>query len=201
MKFLRKTHWAAIIIAGMWFCMTALCLNAASTTVIPANPVVVIQTSLGDITVELYPDKAPKTVENFLSYVKEGHYRGTIFHRVISGFMIQGGGFTPSMTKKGTKPPIPNEAANGLKNERGTIAMARTTVVDSATAQFFINVKNNEGLNHTGKTPDKFGYAVFGKVIAGMEVVDKINAVATGSKGGLNDVPNKPVIIKAITIQ
>src|SRR5262245_50643420 len=159
------------------------------------NPVVVISTSLGDITVELDAAKAPLSVENFLTYVKAGHYNGTIFHRVIKGFMIQGGGMTPDMKEKPTRPPIKNEAANGLKNERGTIVMARTSQVDSATSQFFINTgTNNTFLDH--KVRD-YGYAVFGKVIDGMAVVDKIEGVKTQP----GDVPVEPVIIKSIRVK
>jgi len=163
-----------------------------------ANPSVVIETSRGDITVELNAEKAPLTVANFLSYVDEKFFDGTIFHRVIANFMIQGGGMTPDMRQKPTKPPVKNEADNGLKNDRGTIAMARTGVVDSATAQFFINVENNTFLNFRGKTPDAYGYAVFGVVTAGLEVVDAIRAVKTTSKGHHDDVPSDPVVIKTI---
>jgi peptidyl-prolyl cis-trans isomerase A (cyclophilin A) len=164
----------------------------------PAAPRVVLSTSEGDITVELNAAKAPKTVENFLAYVKSGHYDGTIFHRVIDGFMIQGGGFTPDMKQKPTRAPIPLESKNGLKNERGTIAMARTSVPDSATSQFFINVVDNPRLDYPN--PDGNGYAVFGKVVAGMEVVDKIRAVPTTSAGGHQNVPAKPVLIRAARI-
>ena len=159
-----------------------------------ANPVVVMETSEGTIKVELWADKAPKTVENFLSYVDEKFYDGTIFHRIIEDFMIQGGGMTPDMAEKKTHPPIKNEAKSDVKNVRGTIAMARTGVVDSATAQFFINVVDNKFLDHAGESPRSFGYAVFGKVIDGMDVVDKIKAVQTGA----NDVPVKVVLIKTI---
>jgi len=165
------------------------------------KPVVQFETSMGIIKVELYPDKAPVTVKNFLTYVREGHYDGLIFHRVIRDFMVQGGGFTKEMKERGTKhPPIKNEADNGLKNERGTLAMARTSVVDSATAQFFINTVNNDFLNHRTKTPQGYGYAVFGKVIEGMEVVDKIRAVPTGSSGIHQDVPKQPVILLKATV-
>ena len=160
-----------------------------------SNPVVVLETSKGDIEIELYPDKAPITVENFLGYVNEGFYDGLIFHRVISNFMIQGGGFDKDMNEKPTKDTIKNEADNGLKNEKGTIAMARTMVVDSATAQFFINVVDNPSLDHSSKTIQGYGYAVFGKVISGMDVVDKIKSVETGSNGMHQDVPKEPVII------
>ena len=165
------------------------------------KPVVQFETSMGVIKVELYPDKAPITVKNFLTYVREGQYDGLIFHRVIRDFMVQGGGFTKEMKERGTKhPAIKNEADNGLKNDRGTVAMARTSVVDSATAQFFINTVNNDFLNHRAKTPQGYGYAVFGKVIEGMDVVDKIRAVPTGSSGMHQDVPKQPVILLKATV-
>ena len=159
-----------------------------------------LQTSQGDIVLELYPDKAPTTVANFIQYVKDGFYNGTIFHRVISGFMIQGGGLDAQMNQKPTRAPIKNEADNGLTNDAYTIAMARTAVPDSATAQFFINVADNKNLNHTGKNPAGWGYAVFGKVVQGKEVVDKIKAVATTSKGFHADVPAEPVTIIQATV-
>jgi len=166
-----------------------------------SHPVVKLETSMGDISLELYPDKAPVTVANFLEYVKAGFYNGTIFHRVINGFMIQGGGLDAQMQKKPTRAPIKNEADNGLANDAYTIAMARTGDPDSATAQFFINVANNTRLNHTGKTPPGWGYAVFGKVIQGREVVDKIKAVATTTRGFYENVPQEPVtIIKAVVV-
>jgi cyclophilin family peptidyl-prolyl cis-trans isomerase len=166
------------------------------------NPVVLLETSMGNIKLELFPDKAPISAKNFLAYVNEGHYDGLIFHRVIRGFMIQGGGFTPDMKeRRPAHPPIKNEAGNGVKNERGTLAMARTGVVDSATAQFFINVANNDFLNHKNETPQGFGYAVFGKVIEGMEVVDKIRGVPTGNVRMFQDVPKEPVtILKASAV-
>ncbi len=165
------------------------------------NPVVLLETSKGDIKVELNPEKAPITVKNFLTYVKEGHYDGLVFHRVIRDFMIQGGGFTKEMKEREPKhPPIRNEAGNGLRNERGTIAMARTGVVDSATAQFFINVVDNDFLNHVDETPQRFGYAVFGKVIEGMDVVDKIRAVPTGRVSMFQDVPREAVTIIRVTV-
>lgn len=164
------------------------------------NPVVLMKTSMGDIKLELYPQKAPKTVANFLSYVEDGFYDGTIFHRVIGNFMIQGGGFTLDMKQKETKPSIPNEAGNGLKNLRGTIAMARTSDVNSATSQFFINVVDNPNLDHRDETPKGFGYAVFGKVIEGMDVVDKIKEVKTTTKGYYGDVPVEPVIIQSLKV-
>ena len=163
-----------------------------------AAPRVLLATSLGDITIQLEPEKAPKTVANFLDYVKSGHYDGTVFHRVMDGFMIQGGGFTPEMNQKPTKAPIPLEARSGLKNERGTVAMARTAVPDSATSQFFINVVDNPRLDYPN--PDGNGYAVFGKVVAGMDVVDKIRKVETGSAGGHQNVPVKPVLIRSATL-
>ena len=163
-----------------------------------SNPVVVIETSLGNITVELYQDEAPISVENFLTYVRDDFYAGTIFHRVIKGFMVQGGGMTEDMVRKATNPPIKNEATNGLRNERGTLAMARTAVVDSATAQFFINVANNRALNHESETQAEYGYAVFGKVIDGMDVVVEIEDTPTTTAGPYRDVPSTPVIIKSI---
>jgi cyclophilin family peptidyl-prolyl cis-trans isomerase len=163
------------------------------------KPVVVIETSLGDVTVELDREKAPLSVENFLSYVKDGHYAGTIFHRVIRGFMIQGGGVTADMQRKPTKPPIKNEATNGLKNRRGTIAMARTAEPDSASAQFFINTVDNDALDHKGTGPRDYGYAVFGKVVSGMDVVDKIERVAINPT--MKDVPAEPVTIKNIRLK
>ena len=159
-----------------------------------------LNTSAGDIVVELDAAKAPKTVDNFVQYVKAGQYNGTIFHRVIPGFMIQGGGMTADMTEKSTRAPIPLESKNGLSNARGTIAMARTGVPDSATAQFFINVKDNDRLNATN-APEGNGYAVFGKVIAGMDIVDKIRQVPTGSKAGHDDVPTTPVTIIKATLE
>jgi cyclophilin family peptidyl-prolyl cis-trans isomerase len=164
-----------------------------------SSPRVAFDTSKGRIVVELYPDKAPKTVANFLQYVKSGHYNGVIFHRVIDGFMIQTGGFTADMTQKPTKPPVANEADNGLRNDRGTLAMARTADPNSASAQFFINTVNNDSLNHRGKTPQGWGYAVFGKVVEGMDVVDQITKVRTGNKGGHQNVPVEPVVIQKAT--
>ena len=159
-----------------------------------------IETSMGSITLELDDKKAPVTVKNFLAYAANGHYDGTIFHRVIDGFMIQGGGFTKSMDQKATKEPIKNEAANGLKNKRGTIAMARTMVVDSATSQFFINLVDNDFLDFRAPTPQHYGYAVFGKVTDGMEVVDRIAKVKTGFAGPHQNVPEEPVVIKKVYV-
>tara|TARA_B100000809_G_scaffold260593_1_gene307821 strand:+ start:1404 stop:1985 length:582 start_codon:yes stop_codon:yes gene_type:complete len=163
-----------------------------------SNPMVVIETSLGNITVELYQDEAPISVENFLTYVRDDFYTGTIFHRVIKGFMVQGGGMTEDMVRKATNPPIKNEATNGLRNARGTLAMARTAAVDSATAQFFINVANNRALNHESETQAEYGYAVFGKVIDGMDYVGEIENTPTTTAGPYRDVPSTPVIIKSI---
>ena len=163
-----------------------------------ADPQVDVKTSAGTIRIELYPSKAPKTVENFLQYVRDGHYNGTIFHRVIPGFMVQGGGMTPSMSQKPTRSPVPIESKNGLKNDTGTLAMARTSDPNSATAQFFINVKNNDFLNYPGQ--DGHGYTVFGKVVDGMDVVNKIVAVPTGSQGMHQNVPRTPVVIESMTL-
>lgn len=165
------------------------------------NPVVHLQTNKGNITIELDAENAPISTENFLSYVNDKAYDSTIFHRVIPGFMIQGGGFTADMKQKSTKGEIKNEAANGLKNQRGTLAMARTQVVDSATCQFFINLTDNDFLDHKGVAPHTYGYAVFAKVTEGMDVVDAIAAVATGNNGMHQDVPKEAVIIESATVQ
>jgi peptidyl-prolyl cis-trans isomerase B (cyclophilin B) len=159
-----------------------------------------IETNLGTITLSLNEEKAPATVANFAQYARDGHYDGTIFHRVIDGFMIQGGGFTKEMNQKPTREPIRNEAVNGLKNERGTIAMARTMVVDSATSQFFINLVDNDFLDFSSPTPQGYGYAVFGEVVDGMSVVDAIAKVKTGFFGPHQNVPDTPVVIKKITV-
>ena len=165
------------------------------------NPVVVMDTNLGSMTIELFQDEAPISVENFLQYVNDGFYEGTVFHRVIQQFMIQGGGMTINLNRKQTRTPIKNEATNGLSNERGTVAMARTNIVDSATSQFFINTVDNgsRGLDHRGTDPPSYGYAVFGRVIDGMDVVDKIAAVPTQNVGSTRDVPVDAVIIEAVT--
>ena len=160
-----------------------------------SNPQVVMETSKGDIVLELYPDKAPLTVKNFLDYIDAGFYSGTVFHRVIPGFMLQGGGFSRDMQKKSTLMPVKNEAFNGLKNDRGTIAMARTQDPHSASSQFFINTVDNAFLNYKSQTTAGWGYAVFGKVIKGMEVVDAISKVQTGTQGRFRDVPKTPVEI------
>jgi cyclophilin family peptidyl-prolyl cis-trans isomerase len=163
------------------------------------NPSVLVKTSQGEITIELDQLQAPISVKNFLDYVDAKFYDGTIFHRVIPGFMIQGGGFTPDMKQKTTKAPIKNEAGNGLKNLTGTIAMARTGIVDSATSQFFINVADNAQLNHRDESPAGFGYAVFGKVTAGLDVVKKIEGVKTGPRPPHQNVPDTPVVIESVT--
>ena len=163
-----------------------------------ANPRFRLKTSAGDITVELDEKSAPVSVDNFLQYALEGFYDGTLFHRVIPGFMIQGGGFTPDMVEKPTRPPIKNEATNGLRNLRGSLAMARTQMVDSASAQFFINTVDNAFLDHKRRTPDEFGYAVFGWVTEGMDVVERIEKVPTGTRGAYQDVPLTPVVLVAV---
>jgi peptidyl-prolyl cis-trans isomerase B (cyclophilin B) len=161
-----------------------------------------LHTNHGVFKIELNAEKAPKTVENFLTYVKQGHYDGTVFHRVIDGFMIQGGGFTPGMEQKPTNEPVENEAGNGLKNEKGTLAMARTNDPHSATAQFFINVKDNDFLNFSSPSPQGWGYCVFGKVVEGLDVIDAIRKVKTGSKGFHQDVPVEDVVIeKAVIVE
>lgn len=165
----------------------------------PGNPVVVIETSAGSITVELYKDRAPVSVENFLQYMRDHHYDGTIFHRVVPGYVIQGGGYTPQFVERPTRPPIQNEATNGLTNRRGTVAMARLQSARSATAQFYINLANNPALDHRGYSPGDFGYAVFGRVLEGMEVVDKIGQGKTGTREGMDEVPLETVVIKSVT--
>ncbi|HWP24630.1 MAG TPA: peptidylprolyl isomerase [Candidatus Binatia bacterium] len=165
------------------------------------NPVVLMSTSMGDMRIELDAERAPITTQNFLDYVNAGHYNGLIFHRVIAGFMIQGGGMDAQMNEKKGRAPIKNEAANGLQNKVGTIAMARTNVVDSATSQFFINVKDNDFLNHRSAAPSEYGYAVFGKVIEGMDVVHRIEKVKTGRRGYHDDVPVEAVVIHSVTLE
>jgi cyclophilin family peptidyl-prolyl cis-trans isomerase len=177
--------------------LAVLLAFGSTATAADKNPVVVVNTSLGSFKVELYPDKAPITVKNFLNYVDAKFYDGTVFHRVIPTFMIQGGGFEPGMKEKTTGQPIKNESANGLSNTRGTIAMARTSEPNSATAQFFINVKDNTFLDRA-KAADRVGYCVFGKVIDGMEVVDKIKDVETATRGGHQNVPVKDVVSNSI---
>lgn len=185
--------------------LLVICGLAAPLATPPAaaqdNPVVVIETSLGAITAELDRGNAPVSVANFLAYADAGYYAGTVFHRVIRGFMIQGGGLTADLERKETRAPIRNEAANGLSNERGTLAMARTNAVDSATSQFFINTVDNAGLDNRGTSPAEYGYAVFGRVIDGMDVVDRIENVATGRRGPFQDVPETTVEILSVTVQ
>ena len=179
----------------------ALCISLLiSGMAMAENPRVELKTTRGPIVVELYPDKAPKTVENFLQYVKSGFYDGTVFHRVIDGVMIQGGGMDQSLKEKPTRAPIPNEAANRLTNEVGTLAMARRPDPNSATAQFFINLKANDFLNFRDPSPQGFGYAVFGKVVRGMEVVNNIAKVSTGTVGNFENVPREPIVIQSATI-
>ncbi|CAN1497987.1 PpiB Peptidyl-prolyl cis-trans isomerase (rotamase) - cyclophilin family [Methylophilaceae bacterium] len=177
------------------FLGASLCL---STPLLAANPLVTVETNRGDFVVELYPEKAPKTVANFMQYVDSGYYKETIFHRVINRFMIQGGGFNADMTEKPSLAPIVNEAANGLKNEPGTLAMARTSDPDSATSQFFINLENNVPLNYQGNDPELIGYCVFGRVLKGMDVVRDIGASPTMNVGPYYDVPKSTVRILAI---
>ena len=186
--------------AAVFMALTSTALALPAWAQAPADATRVrLNTSAGDIVLELDAAKAPKTVENFVQYVKDKHYDGTVFHRVIDGFMIQGGGCTADMTQKPTRAPIPLESRNGLTNGRGTIAMARTSNPNSATAQFFINVVDNAMLN--APNPDGYGYAVFGKVVTGMDVVDKIKAVPVGNKGGHQNVPNTPVTIIKATLE
>jgi peptidyl-prolyl cis-trans isomerase A (cyclophilin A) len=192
-------NWEDAMRAGsLWAIAIITMLVAGTVRAEGKNPMVLMSTSMGDIKIELYEDKAPVTVKNFLSYVNDKFYDGTIFHRAIPDFMIQGGGFDKDMKEKPTKAPIKNEAANGLKNDAGTVSMARTSNPDSATAQFFINVVNNDGLNRP--KPDGFGYAVFGKVVDGMDVVHKIEHVQTTTKGMYHNVPTEPVVIKSVRI-
>jgi len=188
-----------ILAFALVFVLAAPCL-ADGAAPAPGKVLVKLETTKGDIVLELFKDKAPVSVANFLGYVKSGHYNGTIFHRVINGFMIQGGGFDLTMHEKPTGAPIKNEADNGLKNSLYTVAMARTSDPESASAQFFINVKENRSLNHYGKSDQGWGYAVFGKVVDGTRVVDEIKGVPTVSRGMFDDVPVQPVVIKKATI-
>jgi peptidyl-prolyl cis-trans isomerase B (cyclophilin B) len=184
------------------FAAAALVLAAGAGAMAAAKErsLVKMETAKGDIVIELFPDKAPKTVANFLAYVNAGAYDGTIFHRVMDGFMVQGGGFEPDMRPRPTNPPVRNEADNGLKNERYTVAMARTNDPHSASNQFFINVADNDFLNHTSRTSQGWGYAVFGKVVDGMRVVDAIKGVPTGNRAGHQNVPRDPVVIKKASV-
>lgn len=189
----------ALVLAGACLLMIP---GAVSDAAAQSNPVAVVQTSLGDITIELFQDQAPISVENFLQYANDGYYEGTVFHRVIQQFMIQGGGMTPDLSPKQTRAPIKNEATNGVSNARGTISMARTNVVDSATSQFFINtVDNARSLDNTGTDARSYGYAVFGRVTGGMDVVDRIAAVPTGNQGPHQNVPVEPVVITGVSVQ
>jgi cyclophilin family peptidyl-prolyl cis-trans isomerase len=181
-----------------WKPLVVLSVAAGAPGALAADPQVDLKTNMGTIRLELYPAKAPRSVENFLQYVKDGHFNGTIFHRVIPSFMIQGGGFDKNMKQKETRAPIENEAKNGLKNDLGTLAMARTNQPHSASAQFFINTKNNDFLNYPGQ--DGWGYAVFGKVVSGMDVVMKISGVPTGNVGPFGDVPREAVVIESATL-
>ena len=193
MNHVMKSRTLQVVIFVLMFAVSAMASAAGQ--------LVKLQTNLGDIVIELNQEKAPQSAANFLGYVNDGFYNGTIFHRVIDGFMIQGGGFTENFQKKGTKAPIQNEANNGLKNDRGTVAMARTNAPHSATAQFFINVVNNDFLNYRGSTSRDWGYAVFGKVVQGMDIVDKIRKIPTGPGGPFpKDVPQAPVVIESATV-
>lgn len=191
---MQRRHLLPTLTLALALCATSAAFGQGTA------PRVKLDTTLGPVVLELAPDKAPKTVENFLEYVKAGHYDGTVFHRVIPDFMVQGGGFTADMNQKPTRAPIPLESRNGLVNARGTVAMARTMVPDSATAQFFINVKDNAFLDQSNAR-DGHGYAVFGKVISGMDVVDKIRAVPTGNRGMHQNVPTTPVTILKATLE
>ena len=186
------------VILALFF---ALCCPLTAFGGLSDNPQVIMETSKGTIVLEVFPDEAPETVKNFLQYVRWGHYDGTIFHRVIPDFMIQGGGFSPDMKRQTTEMPVRNEANNGLKNKRGTVAMARTPDPHSATDQFFINTKSNSFLNHKSKTAQEWGYTVFGKVVKGMDVVDAISGVKTAKKGMMGDVPVEPVKIIKMSIK
>jgi len=192
--------WTAFVLLALtWQTSQPPAVQAQAPAVLepaPGNPVAVISTSMGDITVELFKDRAPVSVENFLRYANEGFYGGTIFHRVVKGFVVQGGGYLPGMVEKPTREPIQNEATNGLKNTRGTLAMARTQTLRSATSQFYINVANNSALDHRGYTPADFGYAVFGRVLSGMDVADRIADVPTQAEN-----PVEAVTIKSVTVK
>jgi cyclophilin family peptidyl-prolyl cis-trans isomerase len=196
----RSEHAVTFIglIVIMWFTMVCAGLASDKTDEERNNPMVIVETTQGSFKVELWADKAPATVRNFLRYVDDGFYEGTVFHRVIKDFMIQGGGMTPDLKEKKTHEPVKNEASPELKNDRGTVAMARTNSIHSATSQFFINVVDNDFLNQKNKTPMGYGYAVFGKVVEGMEVVDQIRAVSTATVGHFENVPETAVIINSI---
>ena len=189
---IRRTTFAVLAMLALCVCIAGC--NSSSVNKKP-SPVVEFRTTMGDIQIKLYPGDAPVSVSNFLSYVKRGFYNGTIFHRVIDGFMVQSGGFDANLRKKPTDPPIVNEANNGMRNYRGTVAYARANDINSATAQFFINLVDNAQLNYKNSTSAGFGYCVFGEVVSGMEVVDAIANVKTGEKNGMRDVPVAPIII------
>ena len=191
-----------MLIKLLLVCFLCLAVMAATASPVSAaeNPTVVVETSMGSFEIELFADTAPKSVANFLGYVDDKFYDGLIFHRVISTFMVQGGGFSPKLEKKDTKKAIANESANGLSNKRGTVAMARTNVADSATSQFYVNVKDNAGLDRAN-AEDKVGYCVFGKVTKGMDVVDKIKEVKTETRSGMRDVPVEDVTIKSVKVK
>lgn len=191
----------AFLLAGLTLLQAPVQQPSAPLQPAPGNPVAVISTTMGDITVELFKDKAPVSVENFLQYAADGFYAGTIFHRVERGFVVQGGGFTELLVEKATRAPIQNEATNGLHNLRGTLGMARKRELRSATSQFYINVANNAVLDHRGYTPSEFGYAVFGRVLDGMDVVDRIASLRTAPKGGHESLPVEPVVITAVTVK
>jgi cyclophilin family peptidyl-prolyl cis-trans isomerase len=176
-------------------------VSAAPLQPAPGNPVVVIETSAGPITIELFKDQAPVSVANFLQYLRDGFYEGTIWHRVVPGYVIQGGGYTADLQERPTRPPIQNEATNGLSNLKGTVAMARTRAARSATSQFFINLVDNTALDHHGFSPDDFGYAVFGRVIDGWGAVNAIASVRTTSKDGMENLPETPIVIKRMTVR
>ncbi len=195
-----RIFWTVAVLAFILTPWTGVTAQEKEQAAAENHPMVVMETSKGAIKLELWADRAPITVENFLRYAREGHYEGTIFHRVMDDFMIQGGGFTPDLQQKPTHDPIQNEAAEDLPNVRGTIAMARTSVIDSATAQFFINVTDNDFLNHRGTSSEEFGYAVFGQVVEGMDVVDRIKEVPTTSVGPHRNVPVEPVVIQKVEI-
>jgi peptidyl-prolyl cis-trans isomerase B (cyclophilin B) len=192
----------SLVVRCIWPVLAAILVltTADGATAQRSDCMVTLHTSKGDIVIELYRDKAPKTTENFLEYVRSGHYDGTIFHRVIDGFMIQGGGMDAEMKERATREPIENEADNGVKNEAYTVAMARTQDPHSATSQFFINVADNQFLNHKSKSPQGWGYAAFGRVVEGQDVVDEIKQVPTGRKGFHDDVPTSPVIIESAEV-
>lgn len=198
MKSFKKFIWV-ISIPVLLVIGTSILLPAYATETLNNN-MIKMTTSLGDIDIEMYPEQAPETVKNFINYVQSDHFDGLIFHRVIPGFMVQGGGFTPDMNQRETRAPIVNEADNGLKNTAGTLSMARTSVVDSATSQFFISLVDNAFLDFTAKTQQGWGYAVFAKVVNGMDVVKKIGAVATGNVGGHGDVPLEAILIEKVEV-